>query len=173
MRFLAPGLLAFALLIAAHVAVWRTRRPAGQYAALARLAIGSLAVALAGFHAARVAFVPAPAWLPLSPLDHFTAIVLYAALVLVHVTTYSAVQADSPTMTILLHIDGAGAAGATRDELAARLDDRALVVPRLGDLVTAGLVRLERGRYVIAPRGIAVVAPHTRFRRWLKMEKGG
>ena len=76
-------------------------------------------------------------------------------------------------MTILLLIERAGAAGCTRAELGARLDDRVLVVPRLDDLVAGNLVRLERGRYVVTSRGTLMIAPHVRFRRWLKMEKGG
>jgi hypothetical protein len=173
MRFVAPGLFAFALLIAAHIVVWRIRRPAGQYVALAILAVGVLAVTLAAPRIAAGALGAALDWLPRSPLEHVTAIGLYASLVLSYVTTYSAVQADSPTMTILLDIERSGAAGCTRDELRARLDDRVLVVPRLDDLVAGRLVRLEHGRYVVTSGGIAMSAPHVAFRRWLKMEKGG
>lgn len=172
MRFVAPGLLAFALLIAAHVAIWRVRRPAAQYAALVALATGVLAIALTAFRIAAVSLGSAPDWLPRSPLEYLTAIELYAALFLSYVTTYSAVQADSPTMTILLLIERAGAAGCTRDELRARLNDRVLVIPRLDDLAAGNLVRFDRGRYVVTPRGIAMTAPHVVFRRWLKMEKG-
>jgi len=173
MRFVAPGLLAFALLIVAHVVIWRARRPAGEYAALAVLGAGVLAVALATFRVIPVPLGSASGWLPQSPLEHITAIGLYAALFLSYVTTYSAVQADSPTMTILLLIERAGAVGCTRAELRARLDDRVLVLPRLDDLVSGNLVRLDHGRYVVTPRGTLMIAPHIRFRRWLRMEKGG
>ena len=76
-------------------------------------------------------------------------------------------------MTILLLIERAGAVGCTRAELRARLDDRVLVLPRLDDLVSGKLVRLDQGRYVVTARGTLMIAPHIRFRRWLRMEKGG
>jgi len=167
MRFVAPGLLAFAVLIAAHVVIWRARRPSGEYAALAVLGAGVLAVALTTFRITAVSLGSASGWLPRSPIEYVTAIGLYAALFL------SYVQADSPTMTILLLIERARAAGCTRAELRARLDDRVLVLPRLDDLVAGNLVRLDHGRYVVTSRGTLMIAPHIRFRRWLMMEKGG
>jgi len=173
MRFVAPGLLALAVLIAAHVVIWRARRPSGEYAALAVLGAGVLAVALTTFRITAVSLGSASGWLPRSPIEYVTAIGLYAALFLSYVTTYSAVQADSPTMTILLLIERARAAGCTRAELRARLDDRVLVLPRLDDLVAGNLVRLDHGRYVVTSRGTLMIAPHIRFRRWLMMEKGG
>jgi len=169
LRSLVPALLAFAVLVAAHVILWRLRRPRGQYAALAGLALTTPAVLLA-------AGLSAPArgaWLPAGPSETVSSMILYGALVLAYVTTYSAVQADSPTMTILLRIEQTGPAGLTRDELVNDIDDRVLILPRLEDLVAGRLVARADGRYVIGPRGVAMVRPHMFFRRLLGMEKGG
>ena len=173
MRFVAPALVAFTVLILAHLALWRIRRPKGQYTTLVLLAAAVLALLFAASRLAVASLDSPPGWLPRSALDHVTAIALYAALFVCYATTYSAVQADSPTMTIVLMIERAGTRGCTRADLRARLDDRALVTPRIDDLVTGGLARLDQGRYVITRRGLAVIRPQMAFRSWLKMEKGG
>ena len=66
-----------------------------------------------------------------------------------------------------------GTRGLRRDEILQQVDDEMLIVPRLGDLVTSRLARLERGRYVIEPRGLLLAAVHTWYRRLLGMETGG
>lgn len=173
MRFVAPAFLSFALLIVAHLALWRIRRPKGQYTTLVLLAVGVLPLVFIASRIAVASLDSPPGWLPRSPLDHVTVIALYAAIFLCYATTYSAVQADSPTMTIVLMIQRAGTRGCTRADLRARLDDRALVTPRIDDLVTGGLARLDHGRYIITRRGLAMIRPQMAFRSWLKMEKGG
>jgi hypothetical protein len=164
MRFVLPGLAAFALLVLIHLALWRARRPRGEYAALVVLAAAVLAATLALF-----ACLGASAGL----LEHLTTVVLYGAFFAAYITTYSAVQADSPTMAMLLRIDEAGARGMAHAEIVAAFDDEVLVMPRLTDLVAGGFVEDGGARYRIAARGRALVRPQLTFRRLLGMEKGG
>lgn len=167
----APALFLFAF--AAQVVIWRRRRPRAQYAGLLRLYLGALAVATAGLVVARLARLEAARGLPLEPLDYATFVQFYVALVLAFGTTYSAVQADSPTMSILLAVAAAGGRGLGLAELLDRFPDRVLVVPRLDDLVAGGLARLRDGRYVIGPRGVLLARTFVVFRRVLGMERGG
>ena len=170
---LAWGLFAFALSIVAQLVIWRIRRPAGQYAALSVLCLATLILSLGSFHALR-SLTPGPArFLPATGLDYVNFAMLYVALVLAYMTTYSAVQADSPTMVILLKIEESGLRGPTLAEIAEELSDSLLIAPRLEDLVTGHLVTLRRGRYVIGPRGAVMAKTHILFRALLKMEKGG
>lgn len=173
MRPVVAGLAVFGLLVVAHVVVWRLRRPAGQYVGLVALALGTLAASLVTFLAAGAIGAPGAAFLPGTALDYATIVVLYGALFLAYVTTYSAVQADSPSITILLRIDEAGERGLATGELLAELDDRVLVLPRLDDLVRGGLARHDNGRYVIGPCGALMARVHRGYRALLMMEKGG
>lgn len=158
--------LAFAIV---HVVVWRLRRPRAEYATLGVLWLAVLVAALVAVHR-----VLLQANLPsLAGVDYVNVVMLYTALALPYVTTYSAVQADSPAMSVLLQIDGAGRAGVTRDELRQELNDGRLVIPRLEDLFRAGLARREGERCVIGPRGALMAGVHTWFRALLRMEKGG
>lgn len=169
MGSLALGLGTFALLLAVQVAVWRLRRPAGQYVALGALAVAVPAVAVAALATVLQATPVAPRGL----FDYLNGGVLYVALMLAWVTTYSAVQADSPTMSILLIMERAGEHGVTVGEILAELDDTVLVLPRLDDLVRGGLVSLGASRYRIRPRGALMARVHVAFRALLGYGKGG
>jgi hypothetical protein len=98
---------------------------------------------------------------------------LYAAITVAYTITYSAVQADSPTMSILLAIEAAGPGGSMLERLMASLHDDVLVVPRLQDLVIGRLATVESGRYVITPTGARLARIYIFYRALLGMEKGG
>ena len=167
----APAL--FLLAFAAQAVIWRRRRPRAQYTGLLGLYLGAFVLVTAGLVAARLACAEAARALPQAPLDYATFALLYVGLVLAFGTTYSAVQADSPTMSVLLAVEATGGRGLGLAELLDRFTDRVLVVPRLDDLVAGGLARLRDGRYVIAPRGVLFARTFVLFRRLLGFERGG
>lgn len=168
MTALITALLAFGAFGVAHVILWRLRRPATQYAGLVKLCLAVLVVALVSLSAlSRVVGAV------VTPLDYLNVVILYAALALPYFTTYSAVQADSPAMAILLRIEEAGARGLTREEMVEQLDDDILVLPRLRDLVEANLVAFDGSRYRIGAPGTLMAKTHLRYRALLRMEKGG
>lgn len=173
MRALVSGLLAFALLVVTHVAYLRLRKPRQHYATLAVLSLGVLGGSIGAFWGVQAFAGHTVAVLPSTPFDYLNLAVLYAAFCLSYVTTYSAVQADSPTMVMLLCIEAAGDKGLTADQLLAQLDDKVLVLPRVEDLVTGGLARFHDGRYQIQAGGAFMARTHLHYRRLLKMEKGG
>jgi len=163
----------FLLAFAAQAVIWRRRRPRAQYTGLLGLYLGAFVLVTAGLVAARLACAEAARALPQAPLDYATFALLYVGLVLAFGTTYSAVQADSPTMSVLLAVEATGGRGLGLAELLDRFTDRVLVVPRLDDLVLGGLARLRDGRYVIAPRGVLFARTFVLFRRLLGFERGG
>jgi hypothetical protein len=173
MRPLVSGLLAFSLLVVAHIIVWRARKPAQQYATLAILGLAVLTTSVGSFYVIQTLSANSISFLPIALFEYFNLSMLYAAFFLSYLTTYSAVQADSPTMAILLRIEEAGEKGLTLNELLAQLDDKVLVLPRIEDLVAGDLVRLHGGQYVIRSGGAFLARVHLFYRGLLKMEKGG
>jgi len=172
MRPIAGAALTFALLIVTQLVVWRVRRP-GHYTALSVLSLVVLALSVATFHALRTVTASGLGFLPQSGWDYWNFLMLYVALTLAYMITYSAVQADSPSMSILLMIDQAGGRGATAPELRSALNDQVLVVPRLNDLLVGRLAVLEKGRYTVTPNGSFLAGIYIAYRALLKMEKGG
>ena len=173
MRALIPALLAFSFLMAAHLVFWRVRRPTGHYAGLTALCLAVLVVSVGSFY---IVESITPGWIkfiPVTSFDYFNFVILYTGLALSYVVTYSAVQADSPTMTILLRIERSEPKGLALQQILDQLSDQFLVIPRLDDLVTGGLVRLHQGRYIMGDRGAFLAKINILYRALLKMEKGG
>lgn len=108
MRSLAWVLLVFFLTLGAQLVLWRLRRPARQYLVLSILALAVLVLSLAVFYALGSTASGAFGVLPETVLEYVNFAVLYVALMLAYMITYSAVQADSPTMVILLKLERAG-----------------------------------------------------------------
>lgn len=165
MKALAGGVLVFVAAVVVQAIVWRWRRPRGEYGWLVALYVAVLAAAAVAAYATGI-FGGG-----LLPYANFT--VLYLSLVAAYAVSYSAIQADSPTMTMLLEIDAAGRAGIEKRELLARLTDDALVAPRLDDLIGGDLAAVHAGRYVIRPRGAGIARTYIAFRKLMRMEKGG
>lgn len=141
--------------------------------ALSALALAALALSLGSFYAIQAMGSGLARFLPVAALDYWNFATLYTALMLAYMITYSAVQADSPTMAILLRIARSGLQGLTFEEMVAELNDQVLVVPRLDDLVRGNLVRLHSDRYVIRPQGACLAKIYIFYRALLRMEKGG
>jgi hypothetical protein len=111
--------------------------------------------------------------LPRTGLDYWGFLILYASVALSYMITYSAVQADSPSMAMLLRIEASGPQGRTREELIQDLSDEILILPRLNDLVLGDLAELKGDRYYITHRGSLLASVYIRYRALLGMEKGG
>lgn len=173
MRPLPWALVAFLLSVAVQVVVWRLRPPSTGYVGFLGLSATVLSLFLAGFWSAQSAQVAGAGFLPRGLPDSINFAMVYGSLVLAYMTTYSAVQGDSPTMAILARLEKSGSAGLTFEMLLKELDDQILVVARLNDLIAGGLVRQSGGRYVMAPRGAMMAAVYAVYRKLLRMEKGG
>ena len=177
MAFAVAG-LAFAALLVLQGVVWRLRAVRGHYLALSGLAAFVLVWMTGVFAALRLG----------SPFDWANAALLYVALTLAYMVTYSAMQGDSPTFAILRAVGAAGERGCLLGDLYARFDDQRLIVARLDDLVNGGLAVcsawvthdrttstfvLGAATYRLTSRGRVLTRLFLAYRRLLGMEKGG
>ena len=71
----------------------------------------------------------------------------YLSLSLSYVITYSAFEADSPTLSLIRHAQDAAGQGMSSEEVHLFLEKRPFVKARLAALTHDGLVREEKGRY--------------------------
>jgi len=172
-RSLVAGVLVFSFVIVSQLIVWRVRRPLGHYTALSALSLAVLILSPGIFYSVQSMISGSVRFLPITALDYWNFFVFYTALTLSYLVTYSAVQADSPTMTILLRIDQSGLDGHTLEEIMAELNDQVLVVPRLDDLVVGNLIELRGDRYAVTSRGALLAKIYIFYRALLKMERGG
>ena len=141
-------------LFAVHLVWWRIALPRRQRPVLLGLfLIGGLALApivalllgWLGFGA--LSFVQ---WLNVG-----LAVLAFA---LAYVVTYSALEADSPTLSLVRHIASSGADGVREEELREFMASRPFVGARLSALVEEGMVHEREGRIHLAEH------PYTLFK---------
>ena len=131
MTVLVWGLALFLLAFLAHLALWRVHLPRHHIAVLLRLFAGVLAAGTLAFPLlpARVFLLGAPPPRTAAELLHVG--VIFVALALAWIVTYTALPVDSPSLTMLLSIAAAGPAGLPAAELEQLLTDEVLVRPRV------------------------------------------
>ena len=131
------ALLAVAL--SAHLILWRFRLPKAQIKALLLIFAAVLVGWFVGFG------------LRALPLAEVLQIGLcYTAISLSYVITYSAIEGDSPTLSLMRVLAGRREQGVSASEVDDFLAQRPFVKARIAALLAAGQVREEEGRYVIA-----------------------
>jgi len=129
----------FAGSFAVHFVTWRVRIPQRQLRALLLIfaAVFSLWLALSlGSDAAL---------LPLLRVALY-----YWSISLCYTITYSAVEGDSPTLSLIRFVASSDSEGRTAGEITRFMDERPFLGARLDALVKSGLVREQNGRYAIA-----------------------
>ncbi len=97
----------------------------------------------------------------------------YAAATLAYIISYSAIEADSPTLLITLRIAQAGSGGLLKDDLSGSLGDDCLLIPRLNDLVRDGLATFKENSYALSAKGSLFVGIFIFYRKILGAQKGG
>jgi hypothetical protein len=126
----------FLLAFAVHLVSWRTRLPKHHIKALLLIfAVVSLL------------------WLPVALICAFGffrilhVALFYGSMSLCYVITYSAIEADSPTLSLVRFLAEAKEAGRSLGEVGDFMASRPFVRARLAALVLSGLIREEGGRY--------------------------
>jgi len=141
-------------LFVVHLAWWRVALPRRQRVALLVLFfVGGVVLAPA------VGFLCAKAGLePLSWLQWLNVGLAVVAFTLAYVVTYSALEADSPTLSLVRHIASSGTEGVREEELRTFMAARPFVGARLSALLEEGMIHEREGRIHLADH------PYTLFR---------
>jgi hypothetical protein len=169
MRIAGLALAQFSIAFFVHWLLWRIRVPRRQTAALLAILLGMLPVGLAAMSwgpGARLAG-------PLGPWQCTHIAVFHVALSLAYVVAYSALEEQSPSMTLLLDVARAEPEGRTRDELAALLEGRSPVEVRLDAMLRDKMVTQAGGNYQLTAKGLLWAGTFSCWLRLLKMDKGG
>jgi hypothetical protein len=148
MIVLISGLALFFIAYFIHATVWRIRPPRHEWRTLIFIFSGVTATALAvvpyGSETQRLGLT-----LPRFVLTLF----LFGGLSIVYLILFSALQADSPTLTMIRVIRHHRTDGITTAELSANFASRSYPRERLDRMIEDGLVQSVDGRLRIAPQG--------------------
>lgn len=163
-------LLAFLL----HLAVWRIRLPKRQTKTLLIIMFSVLGAALVMLKFFGAGLAARYGWpVPVTVGDYLHLTLLNVSLILSYMITYSALEADSPSLVIALTVAGAGAEGMTEDDFRNFVNDDRLVKPRIKDLVLDKMAYLENGRYRLTFKGLMLARLFILYRNLLGRGKGG
>lgn len=167
------SLVLFGLAFLLHVIVWKVRLPGRQTKTLLIIMFGALGAGLLVLYAAPQASPALSGYVP-HGLPRFIHIALFfTSFTLAYMITYSAIEADSPTLVMVAKIAGAGEKGLSKDAFDSALTDELLVTPRVRDLITDRMAVIEGGRYRLTPKGLFMARLFIFHRGVLRLGKGG
>ena len=135
--------LIFLIALATHVLIWKLFSPQYKYHMKALLLI---------FGAVFCLWFITPAFSSTSLPEFLNIALSYFALSLGYMVAYSAVNVDSPTLSLIRFLAEKRVEGRDASEVNYFLAQRPFVKARLKTLIDAGLIREDHGRWIIAGR---------------------
>lgn len=131
-------LFLFAATMAIHFVVWKVKLPRQQTRALLIIC----AVAFLAWMAVSLAH-------HVAPLATLTIALYYWSLSFCYIITYSAIEGDSPTLSLMRFVSNSGSEGRSPEEIARFMNDRPFIGARLAALINSGMIRKDGDRYII------------------------
>ena len=146
-----------------HLSIWRIHLPRNQTKVLLQIFFGTLIIGILilGKFSATIC-------------EYLQLSFLFISLTLAYITTYSAVEADSPSLVMVMNITKAGPDGVDKDSFEQKMSDDILVVPRIRDLITGRLIYPNGEVCKLTKKGIFIARLFIAYRKLLKKsQKGG
>ena len=145
-----------------HLAIWRIRVPRRAFRALLLLFLGALPATYL-----LAAILPAlGAVAPLGPWQWLHAALFHLPVSLGYIVTYSALEEDSPTLTLLVFLEQAGTAGRSRHDLYGVIGNDFVIGSRMEALLIGGLLTPIDSKYQLTAKGRSWARLFGAF-RWL------
>jgi len=156
-----------------QLVLWRIRLPKRQTRAIILLFVGTFCCGYFtiwkyGSHLCIFGIYP-----PNSLAEHFQLSIYFFSLTLAYLITYSAIEADSPSLLIVIKIFEAGSLGLSKESLEYELNNAVLIEPRINDLTRDKMAEFHEGKYRLRMKGILLARLFTFYRNMLKAGKGG
>ena len=127
----------FLVAFVVHLVIWRIKPPRGH--------IKTLLLIFGGIFCAWLLVSIARSW-KLAEILHV--LLFYWSMSLCYIITYTAIEADSPTLSLIRFLADARAEGRSKDAVAQFMALRPFVRARLAALARSGVIREEGSRYV-------------------------
>ncbi len=162
-------LLAFTI----HILIWKIRIPYRQTRAIVSIFLGMLAFPLgAAFLLAR-AYPVLQSHLPADIFQYCHIALFVISILFAYIITYTALEADSPTLVMVRKILEAGPGGLDKDSFNKSMTADLLVVPRCKDLLRDKMAYLDGDRYKLTTKGKLLANLFIHYRRLIGAGIGG
>jgi len=174
MSVLFYGFLLFASALLIHVIIWKIHLPTHQKTILLLLFGGTLAVGMILFAANGKLINFFGISVPRALSEFLQLFIFFSSLSLAYMVTYSALEADSPSLVMVMAIAMSKKEGLDEKTFNIKINDEVLLAPRLKDLVSEKLAYIEKGKYKLTAKGKTFARIFFLYRRLLKRpHKGG
>jgi hypothetical protein len=168
---LLTGALLSALPILLHWGLWRIHLPHRQTRAIVLLTLVTDGVSLLFLAWCQGTLSGATGAPP--PLVYLHIALFMFALLCAYIITYSALEADSPTLIMVKMLHDARPEGLEKERFLGMLNDEMLVLPRVRDLERDRMAEVVDGRYVLTPKGRLMARGFNLYARVLGIGLGG
>jgi hypothetical protein len=173
MAVLFYGSLLFGLCLVVHFIVWRIRLPKRQAKVIFVLSLGGLCCGSFILWQYRQDLSILSLYPPGDLAQYLQLWIFHISLTLAYMITYSAIEADSPSLVIIMRISEAGRSGLAREALHRGIDNSILIEPRVRDLLVDRMAELHAGKYRLTMKGVLMVRMFTFYRNMIRANKGG
>ncbi len=156
-----------------HVFVWKIRLPKRQTKALLQIFGGTLLIGLCILWSAKF-ILQVGISIPGAVSEYLHIALFVISLTLAYMITYSALEADSPSLVMIMSIAQAGADGLEKTRFEQLMTDDILVIPRIHDLLRDKMVYVEGKKYKLTAKGALFARIFIVYRQLLNIhQKGG
>lgn len=173
MAVLVYGSLLFGFAFVLHIVCWRIRLPKRQTKVLLLIFFGFLCVGSFIFQRYTLKISIFGLHPPADVSEYFQLVIYFTSLTLAYMITYSAIEADSPSLLMVMRISDMGNSGLSKEELRRNMKDSILVEPRIKDLLIDKMARTNKERYVLTRKGFLMARLFTFYRNLMRADKGG
>ncbi|MDP2939104.1 MAG: hypothetical protein Q8O13_03360 [Candidatus Omnitrophota bacterium] len=167
------GIMTFCFALFIHFIIWKVSLPKkNQTISLLRIFLVVFIINIFIFRKfSSVSFfgITVPQTLP----EYLQFFLLYLSLAIAYITSYSAVEVDSPSFIIVLNIANSSPDGMDEKKLNNIMADEFLLLPRIKDLVNDKAIYFDNGKYKLTKKGEFMANMFIFFRKLLNAPKGG
>lgn len=149
MKVLIFCIILTAAAVISSLILWKIHRPRNSVTALLIIFAGILCGGLTSAWILNKGYgvFPAGFW------EFLHATFFYVPVMLGCIITFVALEDDSPTMTIVRFVEQAGEKGRSRGQIRQIISDEALILPRLGAMMSTGWIEYSENKYHATAKG--------------------
>ncbi|GJQ57648.1 MAG: hypothetical protein D8M57_00215 [Candidatus Scalindua sp. AMX11] len=174
MTILFWGLALFASAFVIHFVLWKIRLPNRQIKAILQIFFTVLVVGILLLWSVPDTSIFCGIAPPTSFAEQIHISLFFISLTLAYMITYTALEADSPSLVIMTAINDAGPDGLDKKCFDKLMNDDILVKPRIRDLLLNKKVKMDGDRYVLTPKGVLFAQIFITYRKIMNVShKGG
>jgi len=172
------SVLVFSLFLTAaafiiHFIIWKIRLPVHQKSILIYIFSVTLIAGLALLFKFRENISLLGINAPQELHEYFQICIFFISVSLAYMVTYSALEADSPSLVMIMTIANSGKEGLSQKNFGEKINNDTLIIPRLKDTLSEKLAYLKEDKYNLTPKGRIISSIFMIYRKIIKRERKG